>query len=208
MTREPKKTTASLTEDMEEDPVLILRTLDGDDTAFDTLVTRYRDRIYALAFHMLWSREEAEDVAQEVFVRAYRSLAKFRKESGFFTWLYRIAVNLVYTQARKAARQRQVYALAYREMKGSQASPKTPFELAARGELAENLHAALLRVDPRMRQVLVLRELEGLDVGEVAEILHLPKGTVKSRHFRAREDLRLILEQMHGPEKERSGHEL
>ncbi|MCK5242574.1 sigma-70 family RNA polymerase sigma factor [bacterium] len=199
MNREPQNNNSSLNNRQAKDKNLIERTLKGDNEAFDMLVTRYRDRVFSLAYHMLLNSEEAEDIAQEVFVRAYRSLGKFRQESGFFTWLYRIAVNIVYTQAKKNARRRVLYdeALKEREYLQPQSfdSPEIP---AQSGELREMILRAINQLDHRFRQVIVLKELEGMDVSEVAQILGLPEGTVKSRLFRAREDLRHIIQTWQG----------
>lgn len=199
MNREPQNNNSSLNIRQAKDKNLIERTLKGDNEAFDMLVIRYRDRVFSLAYHMLLNFEEAEDIAQEVFVRAYRSLGKFRQESGFFTWLYRIAVNIVYTQAKKNTRRRVLYdeVLKEREYLQPQSfdSPEIP---AQSGELREMILRAINQLDHRFRQVIVLKELEGMDVSEVARILGLPEGTVKSRLFRAREDLRHIIQTWQG----------
>jgi RNA polymerase sigma-70 factor (ECF subfamily) len=181
--------------------VLIERTLAGDNTGFDGLITRYRDRIFSLAFHLLWNRTEAEDLAQEVFLRAYRGLKAFRRDARFFTWLYRITVNLVYTQSHRAASRRHAreqLALALR----SAPCPQNPAELVEADEASDLLHAALANLDLRLREVLVLREIEGLEVAEVARMLRIPEGTVKSRLFRAHEDLRRRFSKWSGRPKE------
>jgi len=195
MTREPQNHDSSLNFWQINDKVLIERTLMGDNEAFDMLVIRYRDRVYSLAYHMLANAEEAEDIAQEVFVRAYRNLGNFRQESGFFTWLYRIAVNIVYTQAKKNARRRTLYEEAFRELDHSKGQAfANPEIMAQSGELREMILKAINQLDPRFRQVLILKELEGLDVSEVAYILGLPEGTVKSRLYRSREDLKRLIQ--------------
>jgi RNA polymerase sigma-70 factor, ECF subfamily len=195
MNREPQNTDSSLNNRQLKDTTLIERTLSGDNGAFDMLVTRYRDRIFSLAFHMLSNAEEAEDIAQEVFVRAYRNLGKFRQESSFYTWLYRIAVNIVYTQAKKNTRRRVLYDEAFKEREYLQPhSFDSPETVAQAGEVREMILKAINQLDPRFRQVIILKELEGLDVSEVAKLLGLPEGTVKSRLFRAREDLKHIIQ--------------
>jgi RNA polymerase sigma-70 factor (ECF subfamily) len=195
MRREPQKHDPSLNVRPVDDNTLIEQTLKGQTNAFDMLVTRYRDRVYSLAYYMLSNAYEAEDIAQEVFVRAYINLGKFRRESGFYTWLYRIAVNIVYTQAKKYSRRRTLYEDSFREQDYSRSQAAESPEAAAQSqELREMILRAIHHLDPRFRQVLVLKELEGLDISEVAHILGLPEGTVKSRLFRAREDLKCLLQ--------------
>ncbi|MCD4812259.1 sigma-70 family RNA polymerase sigma factor [bacterium] len=195
MTREPHHHDSSLNLGQANDRKLIDQTLSGHNEAFDVLVTRYRDRIYSLAYHMLSNAEEAQDIAQEVFVRAYKNLSKFRHESSFYTWLYRIAVNIVYTQAKKASRRRELYDQAFKDLRMKPGKmPETPEGLAQLEELKEMILRAIRQLDPRFRQVLILKEIEGHDVSEVAKMLKLPQGTVKSRLYRAREDLRHIIQ--------------
>lgn len=172
------------------DAELVSRTLAGDTRAFDDLVTRYRERIFRVAWHMLRSPAEADDVTQEVFIRAFRSLNKFRGDAGFFTWLYRIAANMVYTHARKQTRQREIHQQAHTEGDWYCLAVKTPEELTASGEIKQLVEQGLMHLDPRFREVLVLREIEGLETAEVSEILGVPEGTVKSRLFRAHDELR------------------
>lgn len=194
MKREPRPEPSSLKSNQESDRRLIELALRGGSGAYDALVTRYRDRVYSLVYHMVLNAQEAEDLAQETFVKAYRNLGKFRHESNFYTWLYRIAVNLVYTQSKKYSRRRLLFTAAVQSGDPMGARwPATPEELAQSEEAKEMILKAICQLDPRFRQVLVLKELEGLDVAEVAKILGLPEGTVKSRLFRAREDLRRLL---------------
>lgn len=192
--REPRPRPSSLNDSQGSDHDLIARAVRGDSSAYDTLVTRYRDRLYALVYHMVLNAQEAEDLAQETFVKAYRNLGAFRHESNFYTWLYRIAVNLVYTQSKKHSRRRALFTAAVQsgDTLGSH-WPATPEELAQSEEAREMILKAIHLLDPRFRQVLILKELEGLEVAEVAKILGLPEGTVKSRLYRAREDLRRLL---------------
>jgi RNA polymerase sigma-70 factor (ECF subfamily) len=172
------------------DQELIQHTLGGETRAFDELMGRYRDRVYRLAYHMLWNEHEADDAAQEVFVRAYCHLNKFRGDSSFFTWLYRIAKNVVYTQAKKAGRRREICRTAHQEQSLRGTAALSPEISAERGEMMVRVYAGLSSLDPRLQEVLVLREIEGLDNDEVARVLAVPLGTVKSRLFRAQENLR------------------
>jgi RNA polymerase sigma-70 factor, ECF subfamily len=192
MTREPRHPEPSLPSDMDQDKDLIARTLAGENAAFDALLTRYRNRIFGLLVHMVRDGQEADDMAQEVFVRAYYGLKNFRGECSFFTWLYRIAANVLYTQTRRAARRRQIHEQAWQEITRRSAC-RTPAEAAESGELQELVMRALPLIDVRLREVLVLRDLEGFEEAEVAQLLKVPRGTVKSRLFRAREDLRRII---------------
>lgn len=205
MTREPSASENSRTENMETDQVLIARVIDGDNASFDILVTRYRDRIYRVLRQMLRDGQEAEDLAQEVFVRAYHGLRRFRGECNFFTWLYRIAANVLYTQTRRAARRREIHDRAGREIVRSSAC-LTPADHAEREEIREWVRRALPHIDPRLREVLVLRDIEGYEVEEVARMLQVPKGTVKSRLFRAREDLRRLIQTFWDPEEKEVRH--
>jgi RNA polymerase sigma-70 factor, ECF subfamily len=194
MKREPEAIDPGLTNTGQEDDVLIARTLKGEMAAFDEIMTRYRDKIFSFVSHTLRDPHEAEDVAQEVFIRAYKSLRHFRGDAKLFTWLYRIAMNVMYTRTRRAARHRWVHAQAFREKGDAFAPvPRTPEELAESREQSTMILMAIKQLDPRFREVVVLRELEGLDVREVAEILNLPEGTVKSRLHRALADLRRII---------------
>jgi len=200
--REPTKSELSHNNKEENDLDLVQYAVQGDRDAFDILVTRYRDRVFNLARQMLKDSDAAEDIAQEVFVRAYRGLRNFRRESKFFTWLYRIAVNLVYTQAKREARRREIYHEVYSDMKPIQTmSLESPEDCAVSGELSHMISQVIKELDPRFRQVLILREIEELDVAEVSSILKLPKGTVKSRLFRAREDLRKRLSALKAKEE-------
>ncbi len=190
MTGEPNVDGASPTYGDFMDHELVRRAAEGETRAFDELMRRYRDRVYRLALNMLWNEHEADDVAQEVFVRAYCNLKKFRGDSSFFTWLYRIAVNVVYTQSKKAGRRREIHQLA-QQVKDEQAKPApSPEQTAEHEDLMRWVYLGLQHLDPRLREVLVLRDIEGLDIATVSDILKIPSGTVKSRLFRAQDDLR------------------
>lgn len=193
--REPNPRSAGPTNEMATEHELIRKAQAGDAQAFDGLVTCFRDRIFRVVCHMLGSESEAEDVTQEVFVRAYRSLGRFRGECGFFSWLYRIASNQVYTAIRRVVRRRRVYEEAARDFcEISNPDCPDPERLALRDESQSLILDALQQVDPRLREAVVLKDLEELEISEIAGILQVPEGTVKSRIFRGREDLRRILQ--------------
>ena len=181
-----------------EELVLVQKAVDGDDEAFRVLVERYQRRVYALAFGILRQREDAWDVAQEAFVKAYKNLARFQGTAAFYTWLYRIAYNLSMDALRSRARRdtvdigndnRVMDAAAAQEAPDS----SHPAEHAARRELAVVLHNAMSRLSDKHRAIIVLREIEGLSYEEMAEVLKISKGTVMSRLFHARRNLQALL---------------
>jgi RNA polymerase sigma-70 factor (ECF subfamily) len=172
-----------------DDP-LINAALSGDTDAFGNLVRKYQDRLYHAMTHMLGSAADAEDVVQDSFVQAFLKLETFRRNSGFYTWLYRIAVNAAISLKR---RRRVLPSI-------DRMHETTPLEPVDRGpspdgplierERAGQLHAAMATLADDYRQVLVLREMEGFDYQAIADVLDLPVGTVRSRLFRARMQLR------------------
>ena len=164
--------------------------LAGQKEAFGQLVERYQDRLIHAISRYLGSVEEAHDLAQDDFVQAYTRLESFRGEAAFYTWLYRIAFNLAMTRVR---RRRPMQSLDQaKDRLGNE-----PIDLGAtaetgilREEQARVVHMALGQVDEEFRQVLVLRELEGCTYDQISQILEVPVGTVRSRLYRARIQLR------------------
>jgi RNA polymerase sigma-70 factor (ECF subfamily) len=163
-----------------EELALIDRARAGDMAAADCLITRYRQRVVRLAAHVLGSADEAEDAAQEAFIRAFRSLKSYRSDARFYTWLYRIVVRVCLDRRRLASWRAE-----------------TPLDLVAAGiassgaELAEAdllmaVRSLMAQLDPSMRAVLVLRELEGLEYEEIAKVLNIPVGRVRWRLHAAR----------------------
>ena len=175
---------------LNDDAPLIEATLAGDTAAFGTLVTRYQDRLYNSLLRVLGSTEDARDVVQDAFVQSYVKLDTFRGSSAFYTWLYRIAFNLAMSHAR---RERPTRSLDQAKI-GCGGEPldgePTPEENMAQRERVDLVHTALARLSAEYRQILVLRELDGCRYEQIAEILELPIGTVRSRLFRARLELR------------------
>jgi RNA polymerase sigma-70 factor (ECF subfamily) len=164
------------------DEALVRRAKAGDREAFGRLVDRFQAPVYRVVRGILSDPADAEDVAQEAFLRAYESLAKFRGESGFFTWLYRIAVN----EALRAKKRRSFTRIdAVAEVEAPR--PETPDE---EGPSPAALERLLGQLSDEFRAIVVLRDLEGLSYQEIAETLEIPMGTVESRLFRARRDLR------------------
>lgn len=184
----------------EEDAAMVRAVLDGDATAFRGLVEKYQERVYTMVYGMIRNREDARDLTQEAFVKAYRNLKGFRLESGFYTWLYRIAMNLTIDLTR--SRKRRATAgfdegIATRDETGNvhelhhEDSPSRRIE---RRQLYEQIMSAMEQLPEDQRQVVLLRELEGLSYREIAEIMEVPEGTVMSRLFYARKKLQKLLQ--------------
>ncbi len=181
------------------DTAAIREFLDGKRRAFDTLVIRYKDRVFNMCYRMLGDYDEADDCAQDVFVRVYRSLAKFRFESKFSTWLYRITVNSCKNRLASSSNRRRrsmVRINGCRDPDGevsgihvrdNVASPSDAFERKERGRLIQNAVQSLPRAQ---RMVVVLRDIEGLPYDEISRLSGLNPGTVKSKLARARRKLR------------------
>lgn len=157
------------------------RCAEGDERAIRWVLNRYRDRVVRLAAHVLHNPREAEDVAQEAFVKAFRQIGQFRGESGFYAWLYRIVINLCLDRMRRKC-----------------ATAEMPLEGAPPGMVARmpdmekrlSVEQVLNSLTPPMRAALVLREVEGLEYSEIAGVLDIPVGTVRSRLNTAREQFR------------------
>jgi RNA polymerase sigma-70 factor (ECF subfamily) len=184
-----------------DEAALIRSTLAGETAAFGELVLAYQDRLYNTLYRLLGSAEDARDVVQEAFVQAFVKLESFRGSAAFYTWLYRIAFNLAMSHRR---RQKPTASLDFsRSEHGVEPvdGQPTPEAHAARHDRARLVHAALAELADEFRQVVVLRELEGCRYEEIAEILNLPIGTVRSRLFRARMTLRERLGPMLGEDE-------
>lgn len=191
--------TAQPSNDKAQEIYLLERCRNGDLMAFDGIVALHQNRIYNLCYWMLGNREDASDAAQEAFVRAYRSLERFRGDSSFATWLHRIAVNV----SLDAAQRRKRGPLLYSDLECGDDAPleleptdpgQEPQTIAARRERSQTVRAAMAELPEHYRVVLVLFDLENHSYDEVAEMLSLPLGTVKSRLNRARLALRDRLE--------------
>jgi RNA polymerase sigma-70 factor (ECF subfamily) len=178
---------------LSDDASLIAATLAGDTAAFGRLVGQYQDRLYNSLLRVLGSSEDAADITQDAFVQAFTKLNTFRGSSAFYTWLYRIAFNLAMSHARrghKAASLDGMKALVGEEpMDGAPAVESGLIQQ----ERIDLVHAALAQLGLDYRQILVLREIDGYSYEEIAEILELPVGTVRSRLFRARMHMRDLL---------------
>ncbi len=183
----------------EGEQALIDRVLAGDVSAFEDLVVAYEKKIYNLALRMTRNPSDAEDITQEAFLKAYRSLKSFRKDSGFYVWIYRIASNLCIDFLRKE-KQGSTLPLNLPEEDGEWTVELPDFsalpeEELERRELRESIRRGLDALPEKQRQILVMRELSGLSYARIGEILDLEEGTVKSRISRARAALAKLLRQ-------------
>lgn len=182
-----------------DDRQLIAECLKGRTESFGELVRRYQNRLYNAVFRMLGSAEDAQDVVQEAFLNAYQALRSFKGDAQFFTWLYRIAMNQAISWKRK---QRVVLPLDSRPDEGAhpldQSTYSRPMEAAERAEEEQRLQKALGMLSAEHRMVLILKDIEGLKYEEIAGVLRVPIGTVRSRLHRARVELRAILERHAG----------
>jgi RNA polymerase sigma-70 factor, ECF subfamily len=175
---------------------LIMRSQRGDVSAFDALVRTHYNLAYNAAYRLLGDADAASDATQAAFVRAYRSIRSFRLNAAFSTWLYRIVTNVCLDHLRQRERQAQSLTLLGADDDASQEEREIPDDsgdpalAAERAEVQELVQAALRRLTSEHRAVLVLYDLRGFSYEEVAEVLSLPLGTVKSRLNRARHALK------------------
>lgn len=182
-----------------EEMVLVDRARHGDLKAYDELVRRYQERIYATIYHMTSNHEDANDLAQESFVKAYQALKSFKGGSSFYTWLYRIAVNktINFLKQRKNRQHMSLNDLDFNAEHNPDLvaliSDKTPRRDAGLSELQEKLNAALLKLSESHRLAVVLHDVQGLSHEEIAKIMHCNIGTVRSRLFYARQQLQALL---------------
>ncbi len=176
---------------------LIERAKAGDTKAFGILVERYQRRVVGVAMAVVHDQEDALELAQETFVRAFENVGKFESRSSFSTWLYRIAANIAIDFRRRERR--------HPTMRGDEAEielQRLPsklgdtFKETQRGEMAERIRRALDQLTPEHRAAILLREVEGLSYDEISDVLQCPRGTVMSRLHYARNHLREILKDL------------
>jgi RNA polymerase sigma-70 factor (ECF subfamily) len=181
------------------------RARSGDAAAFGRVVDLLQDRLYNAVLRMTGDRDDAMDVTQETFARGFASVSSFRSESGAYTWLFRIAYNLVVSERRKARLRitRSIdeapaddQASTLRDRLASTSAP--PDDRARLGEQRDRVMRGLAQLDPADRTLLVMRDVDGQDYAEIARVLDVPLGTVKSRLFRARSSLRDAIERLGG----------
>lgn len=182
------------------DAELVSQAQRGNPTAFAALVLRYQDRVYNTCYRMCRHDADALDLTQSTFVRALEALPRFEARAHFFTWLFRIAVNLTLSH-RRVQRRRPALALRRFDDENGPYDPpavrdvEDPSQRAEQAEMRRRLEAALSQLDEGFRAAVVLKDVEGLDYAAIAEILAVPVGTVKSRIHRGRLMLKKLLEQ-------------
>jgi RNA polymerase sigma-70 factor (ECF subfamily) len=183
-----------------EDARLVRDAQAGDVEAFGELVRRHQERVYATVYHMTANHEDANDLAQETFIKAWHALGSFKGESSFFTWVYRIAVNKTLNflkQRRNRAPQMSLNDLDVNAEHDPDlvalVSDRTPRRDAGLAELQERLNAALLKLSVPHRMVVTLHDIQGLPHEEIARIMDCNVGTVRSRLFYARQQLQGLL---------------
>lgn len=185
-----------------DDLTLVRSAQGGDATAYDELVRRYQRQIYGVIYHMTSHHEDANDLTQEAFVKAWQALKSFKGDSSFFTWLYRIAINrtLNHLKQRKFREGRHAMSLNDLDMEAERhpdlvavVSDKTPRRDLALDELKEKLNAAMQRLSENHRTVVTLHDIQGLPHDEIAKILDCNTATVRTRLFYARQQLQGIL---------------
>lgn len=191
----------------ETDKALVARAQKGDRRAFDLLVLKYQHRVQRLIARYIRDPEQVFDLAQETFIKAFRALERFRGDSAFYTWIYRIAVNTAKNQLASDARGGYMVSL---NSGGSDESDEpmiepealrdgsTPDALAATEELRVAIDQAISELPEDLRTALTLREMEGLSYDEIASVMDCPIGTVRSRIFRAREAIEQSIQPLKG----------
>jgi len=219
MSREPAKRTVGTMNaparadfSARDDNDLVHLTLKGDKEAYRVLVERYQGRLFSTALDIVKTREDAEDVVQETFVKAFLSLGQFKGQSSFYTWLYRICFNMAIDIRRKAGRRGGTH-LEFKEHLGVNRAAvedgaresggggtghhpqrvEGPHDALARKELGRKIQEVLGELSEEHRAVIVLREIDGLDYEDIAKAIGVPKGTVMSRLFYARKALQKAL---------------
>jgi len=184
---------------VEDDADLVRRSQEGDTNAFSELVKRYHQQIFHTVFGLVGDRDDADDVAQEAFLKAYQAISRFNGESRFYTWMYRVAVNCCLDWLKSRKRKRGIslereWWEQQDDVIGLVGSPASSDVLVTNRELSETLKAALEVLSPDFRATVVLRYMEGRSHNEIASLLGCSCGTVKSRLFRARMQLREVLD--------------
>jgi len=184
---------------------LVKRCQNGDSEAFDQLVSRYRTRVFGMIYNMVHNEQDAWDLAQDSFVKAWKSIKRFRGQSSFYTWIYRIVMNVTIDWTRK----KQVKgsgaefddAIQLKEVEpGSKTMPKPddmPFERMQRGEVRAQIDKAIAQLSPEHRAVILMKEMEDMQYHEIAEALGCSIGTVMSRLFYARKKLQTLLKDVY-----------
>ncbi len=185
---------------LDSDSTVVERCLSGDDAAWEDLVRLHTRRIYGLCYRFTGKDSEAQDLTQEVFLRVYRSLASFRSSEGSFTtWLARLTRNLLIDHYRRTRNERITDSIE-EQLPGTEGRSEEKFRSASRPdsavagrEASELLQSALVKLSPELRETIILRDLQEMEYREIAEVLAIPEGTVKSRLNRGRAELARLL---------------
>jgi RNA polymerase sigma-70 factor (ECF subfamily) len=180
--------------ELDADQEIVARVRNGDREAFAKLVLKYQSRVLTLATRLLDNRSEAEDIAQDIFVKIFQSLHDFRGASRFSTWLYRITVNHCLIHIRRRTRQQQTLVVTEPEDWIQESPASNPHKTLEQKERWALVQAKLQLLSPEHRTIILLRDFEGLSYEEIADVLQLESGTVKSRLHRARMELKALLE--------------
>lgn len=184
---------------IENEKVLLDRCCTGDAAAFETLISSYQKKVYNIAYRMLGNIDDASEIAQEVFIKVFKSIRQFKGEAAFSTWVYKITVNMCLDELRKRKKSRAVYIDEAVRLEDGEVEKQIPGELPGPEEMAEKnelrkiVENAIRRLDEKHRCVIVLRDIQGMSYEEIAQILNCPSGTIKSRINRARAALKDML---------------
>ncbi len=182
-----------------EEQVLVRRAKDGDLPAYDELIQRYQERIYATVYHMTANHEDANDLAQETFIKAFKALHSFKGDSSFYTWIYRIAVNKTINFLKQRRNRTHMslndvdFNMEHDPDMLALVSHNTPHRAAKLSELSASLNAALLKLSEVHRMVVVLHDVQGVPHEEIGKLMNCNVGTVRSRLFYARQQLQALL---------------
>lgn len=184
-----------------EEAAWVARAKAGDQAAFNELFSRYERRIYSYIYHLMGNAEDAHDLAQDTFLKAYRALEKTDEELNVSAWLHRIASNTCMDVLRQRRRFRWLQWESAKHERPSVRREDNPEDHLLGSEMQRGVRQALARMSPRARQALILREYEGLSVDDIAEVMNLSRGAVKSVLFRGREEFRSVYEAVEGQAK-------
>jgi RNA polymerase sigma-70 factor, ECF subfamily len=184
---------------LQADAQLVQMCLRGEGPAWEELVKRHTRRVYNLCYRFTGNASEAEDLSQEVFLRIYRTLASYQAAyGGFPTWLTRVTRNLLVDHYRRTRRDRLTDSIEDKlpQLEEKHSGTRTPDRQALDNELSVQVQQALAQLSPELREAVILRDLQGLEYGEIRQVLEVPEGTVKSRINRGRIELARVLESM------------
>lgn len=192
---------APVRSEADRDAELVARVQNGDVQAFDVLVRKYRERLFSIVYNLCSNREDAADITQDVFIKAFSSIKRFRGNSAFFTWLYRIGINTTLSHL-KRNRLRRFFSLENIQEEGASSEVLDALAIKHRtekgallSELQEKLNEALQKLSPKHRTVVILFEIEGLSHQEIAEIMGCSVGTIRSRLHYAKQQLQGYLQE-------------